>query len=55
MVATQVVRSVAFQLGSLAATNAIAWASFGSLRKAFIALAVAASPFAASIFAIPRK
>ena len=55
MVATQVVRSVAFQLGSLADTSASARASPGSRRNAFIAFAVSDWPLAAWIFAIPVK
>ena len=55
MVATQVVRRVAFQLGSFEDTRAIAFASAGSLTIAFIAAAMSALPFAAWIFAMPRK
>ena len=50
IVATQVVRSVAFQLGSFAATSAIAFASSGFLTRAFIASATSSSPLAAWIF-----
>jgi hypothetical protein len=44
-VATHVVRSVAFQLGSLLETSAIAFSSLGSRRNAFIAFAMSVSPF----------
>src|ERR1700730_1945320 len=47
MVATQVVRSVALQLGSLAETSAMAAASFGSLTNARMASATGLLPWAA--------
>ena len=55
MVATQVVRSVAFQLGSLAETSASARVSPGFFRNAFMAFATSVSPLAAKIFAMPVK
>src|SRR6185312_10349019 len=55
IVATHVVRSVAFQLGSFADTSAIDWVSFGSFTSAFIAAAISELPRAAWIFAIPVK
>ena len=56
MVATQVVRSVAFQLGSLPATSAIACrVGRDRCRNAFMAFATAVSPLAAWIFAMPAK
>ena len=55
MVATQVVRKVAFQPGSFADTSPIACASAGSRTNACMALARAAWPWAACIFAMPVK
>jgi hypothetical protein len=49
MVATQVVRRVAFQLGSFEDTRAIAFASAGSLTIAFIAAATSALFFVADL------
>src|ERR1700684_1628890 len=55
MVATQVVRNVAFQLGSLADTTARACVLSGFFKNAFIAFAVSVSPLAARILAMPAK
>src|SRR5580700_974628 len=55
IVATQVVRSVAFQLGSLLETSAIDFASVGSRTRAFMAAATSDSPLVASILAMPVK
>src|SRR6202043_3356687 len=55
IVATQVVRSVAFQLGSLLETSASAGASVGTRKNAFMAFATSVSPLAAWIFAMPAK
>src|SRR6185437_9766264 len=55
MVATQVVRSIAFQLGSWWATAAIDGASPGSRKNAPMSSATAVSPFFACIFSMPAK